>query len=504
MRKIIDLQMKIGQPDIADIKFDLSSRDEIPQLLMGLQAIYSNPPSKKAIIEALKENLGKDIDFHNGRPGMDLWKILVLGTIRLCCNWDFDKVHEMANNHITLRQMLGHSPEDIENQYKLQTIKDNLALFTPELMDRVNQIAIKHGHLLIGNKARKGLNVSCDSFVEETDVHFPTDISLLWDALRKSIHLIMMVCEMFNLTDWRQGEHHLRKLKRMLRKLQKLRSSNSKNPEKKAQREHQIKIAYRECLKQATMLVEKIKATIKVLETKGAGIIEIELIQQFIEHAERQIDQIDRRAIKDETIEHKEKVFSIFEPHTEWISKGKAGVPVELGIKVCIVKDQFGFILHHQVMEHQTDDQIAVSIMKESKDRFSNIISCSFDKGFHSKNNQDGLSKIIDTVVLPRKGKLSNEAQAIENAPIFKELRRKHSAVESSINALENHGLDRCPDHGIYGFKRYTAFAVLARNLQIVGSIEQKKRIRANNRRKNAQQQTMIVQPALASKRAKA
>jgi hypothetical protein len=127
--------MKIGQPDISDIKFDLSSRDEIPQLLMGLQAIYSNPPSKKAIIEALKENMGKNIDFHNGRPGMDLWKILVLGTIRLCCNWDFDKVHEMANNHITLRQMLGHCPNDIENQYKLQTIKDNLALFTPELMD---------------------------------------------------------------------------------------------------------------------------------------------------------------------------------------------------------------------------------------------------------------------------------------------------------------------------------------------------------------------------------
>jgi hypothetical protein len=228
------------------------------------------------------------------------------------------------------------------------------------------------------------------------------------------------------------------------------------------------------------------------------------VIQQFIEHAERQIDQIDRRAIQGETIKHEEKVFSIFEPHTEWISKGKAGVPVELGIKVCIVKDQFGFILHHHVMEHQTDDQIAVSIMKETKDRFSNIVSCSFDKGFHSNNNQDGLAKIIDTVVLQRKGKLSNESKAIENAPIFKELRRKHSAVESSINALENHGLDRCPDHGIDGFKRYTAFAIVARNLQIVGSIEQKKRIRANKRRINAQQKLMIEQPILAPKIAKA
>ena len=76
--------------------------------------------------------------------------------------------------------------------------------------------------------------------------------------------------------------------------------------------------------------------------------------------------------------------------------------------------------------------------------------------------------------------------------------------MESSINALENHGLDRCPDHGIDGFKRYTAFAILARNLQIVGSIEQKKRIRANKRRINAQQKLMTEQPMLAPKIAKA
>jgi hypothetical protein len=168
----------------------------------------------------------------------------------------------MANNHIKLRQMLGHCPDDIENQYKLQTIKDNLALFTPEMMDRINQIAINHGHLLIGNHARKGLNVSYDSFVEETDVHFPMDISLLWDALRKAIYLIMAVCAELDLSQWCQGEHHLRKLKRMFRKIQKLKRSNSKDSEKKAQREHQIKCAYRECLKQANMLVEKIKATL--------------------------------------------------------------------------------------------------------------------------------------------------------------------------------------------------------------------------------------------------
>jgi len=86
-------------------------------------------------------------------------------------------------------------------------------------------------------------------------------------------------------------------------------------------------------------------------------------------------------------------VFSLFEQHTEWISKGKAGVPVELGLKVCIVKDQNGFTLHHHVMENETDDKIAVSIVDEAQSRFPNLISCSFDKGFHSPSNQKELGE---------------------------------------------------------------------------------------------------------------
>ena len=90
---------------------------------------------------------------------------------------------------------------------------------------------------------------------------------------------------------------------------------------------------------------------IKALEIKG-----------FIGHAQRQMDQIERRVIGGEAILHEEKVFSIFQPHTEWISKGKAGVPVELGLKVCVVEDTQGYLLHHQVMHRQTDDQIAIGL----------------------------------------------------------------------------------------------------------------------------------------------
>ena len=95
---------------------------------------------------------------------MDLWKILVLGTLRLSCNWDYDKLMEIANNHLSLRLMLGHSIMDNDFRYALQTLKDNVSLFTPEILDKINQIVLKYGHEIVGMKPGEKLNASCDSF----------------------------------------------------------------------------------------------------------------------------------------------------------------------------------------------------------------------------------------------------------------------------------------------------------------------------------------------------
>ena len=114
MRKVIELQMEFWKKDISQIEFDIKSRDEIPKLLMGLQYIYSTPNVRAKVFKILKRILPINKQ-KAGRPGMDLWKILVLGTLRLNCNWDFDKVHEMANNHTRLRQMLGHSKNNFDS-----------------------------------------------------------------------------------------------------------------------------------------------------------------------------------------------------------------------------------------------------------------------------------------------------------------------------------------------------------------------------------------------------
>jgi hypothetical protein len=476
MRKIIEKQLKFGQRDIDKICIDIHSRDEIPQLLIGLQAIYCNKSLRENVFKILESIVPDNTSATNGRPGMDLWKILVLGAIRLNCNFDYDKLLELANEHKCIREFLGHSIFDFDQRYALQTLKDNLVMLTPEVLNQINELVVKLGHDLFG-KRDKELHGRCDSFVVETNVHFPTDINLLWDAMRKAITLIAREFSRLELTAWRQSEYILRKIKKLFNKANKLIRSNNQADKV---------LAHLEYIETAAAYIRRIRQDLDILIDMGAARpLFLTEINHFIGHAERQIDQICRRVINHENIPHHEKVFSIFETHTEWISKGKAGVPKELGLRVCILEDQLGFILHHHVMQKQTDDKIAVEMVSSAKGKYPNLTSCSFDKGFHSQKNQKYLSELLDRVILPRKGRLSEEAKAIEDSEDFKKARRSHSAVESAINALENHALDRCPDHGLHGFKRYVSLAVLARNIQILGAKIQQKELRRLNREEN-------------------
>lgn len=154
MRFVKNPQIHENGVDISKIKFDLKSRDELPQLLMGLQYLYTNDAIREEIFNLLETNILPEVDKRNGRPGMDLWKILVLGMIRLNLNWDYDRLHNEANYHLQIREMLGHGALDKE-YYHLQTLKDNLALLSPELLDKINQVIVKAGHGLIKKKKSK-------------------------------------------------------------------------------------------------------------------------------------------------------------------------------------------------------------------------------------------------------------------------------------------------------------------------------------------------------------
>ena len=219
--------------------------------------------------------------------------------------------------------MLGHGSMDADYQYGLQALKDNIALFTPEILDRINQIVIKYGHKIAGKKKDEKLTGSCDSFVVETNVHFPTDINLLFDALRKILTLIMAICGEMHFSEWRQGKHHIRKIKKLFRAAQQVKHVATKDPVKKAKRKELIIQAHQTYIDMAQVYIDRVRQTLLNFDSADIMMwLRISQIQDYIQHAERQIDQIRRRVVEGEAIPHADKVFSLFEPHTEWISKG--------------------------------------------------------------------------------------------------------------------------------------------------------------------------------------
>ena len=489
MRKVIDIQMQINEIPIPEIYIDIKSRDEIPKVLLGLQHIYCNPIMREEVFEVLRRIIPEGTNTKTGRPGMHLWRVLVLGAVRLCCNWDFDKLREIANNHRTLREMLCHGLRDMDYIYSLQTLKDNLSLFEQNHLDEINQIVVKAGHKALGKKGEGVLRCQCDSFVGETNVHFPTDINLLLDAIFKVIILVTRESKKAGIHGWGKSVSNMFKIKSHYRKMQKLKSSKSKDEKKKQEREELILKEYREYIAMVQLYLRRATETMIILLSKGeCNMARLLKIEEFISEANKLIDQIERRKFKGETIPHSEKVFSIFERHTEWICKGKAGVRQELGLRISVLKDQHGFILYHHVMEKETDDKVAVLMIEEAKRRFSRLSSCSFDKGYYSPSNKEKLSTLIPEVYLPKKGRLSQVEKEVEGSEEFVLARRNHSSVESSINALEHSGLDRCPDHGIKGFKRYTALSVLTRNIQTLGTIIQQKELKSLKRKEKLRQ----------------
>ena len=298
----------------------------------------------------------------------------------------------------------------------------------------------------------------------------------MFDAARKVIQLVAQLSDKFNITDWRQYQHNIKTIKKHYRKAQQSKRGKKRNEEQQVQQTQEAHKAYIEIADsffgKAIQTIDYINEhqTLSIIDT--AKLLEID---DYLKHGARQIDQIKRRVLQGEVIPNKEKTYSLFEPHTERICKGKLGVPVELGVKVCIVEDKDQFILHHEVMWKQTDDKLTVSMAKATKQKYPNLHSISYDKGFYSKGNREQLSEILDAFALPKKGKLSEADKSIQSSDNYIKAKQKHSAVESAINALDNHGLDRCPDHGKLGLERYVAIAIVSRNIQRIGSILQKR-----------------------------
>jgi len=214
-----------AQPDlqiipIEKIQLPTRSRAELPPILAGLQWIWTHPTLKAEIFALLEAKLlaGKKA---TGRTGMDLWQILVLGVVRLGLDADWDRMEDLANHHLLVRQMLGVPVSTWGAGAKTfghQTLRDNVALLDDSVLKEINARIAAAGREVFAKKGGAplaALEIKVDTYVLETDVHFPTDLNLLWDAGRKCVDLIEKYRDRFGyaLPGWRQAKDWRRRFK---------------------------------------------------------------------------------------------------------------------------------------------------------------------------------------------------------------------------------------------------------------------------------------------------
>jgi len=471
MRINYDPQMTFGMVPIEKIEFDIFSRHEITPVLMSLQHLYVHEKEAlNEILDLIKNDINQNGSNKLGCCGLKYWEILVLASVRLGCDLDLDALQDLSDNHRNLRQMLKVGPYD-DKRYPRSTIHDNLSKLTAGTIGKIIRKVVDIGHKFKPEAIEK---VRGDSFVLKKNIHYPTDTNLIFDGIRKTIELSVKIAEEHDIVGWRQHAHLLRKFKEIRRTIERVARSRGKD------KKEQLFELYKEMIKEAQKLTDRALSTIRTFQALKKADISlfwdgvISNLYFFIAGTEYVCDLAERRMINDETIPNPEKVFSLFEPDTELINRGKVPIPIEFGHRVLIMEDSAGFIIHSQVMDiGMTDNKILTDVMKRLQEQYNNKIrSASFDKGFWSPANLNELSQLVDIACLPKKGGRSQADKIREGIREFGDARRKHAGVESAIHALvAGNGLDRCRDKGPDGYRRYFALAVLGRNLHTLGRI---------------------------------
>ena len=471
MRHLYQAQPDLQLTPIEKIRLPLKSRDELPPILAGLQWLWMHPTLKAEILSLIEAAVLADKK-PTGRTGMTLWQILVLGVVRLGLDADWDRMEDMANHHLLVRKMLQVPAQpwgDEEKMFGHQTLRDNVALLDDALLQQINARIAAAGREVFAKKdgaPLAALEIKADSYVLETDVHFPTDLNLLWDSGRKCVDVIedCLACG-HALPGWRKFKDWRRQLKNLQRSASQIVYRGGPN------KEARVKKAVREYLTVGREISGKVQQSLLELCDLSVESTRWERLEYFHRMLDKHLDLVARRLLNGETIPQSEKVFSIFEPHTEWIQKGKQRPNVELGHKLLIATDQNQMIHDYRVLMHEAEMDHSIPVADRLLGRYGagSVASLSFDKGFTREADRQLLGLYIAQVVMPKRGKKNAAETERESGKKFGALRKQHSAVESEINSLEHHGLNRCLDVGIEGYHRYVGLGVMSYNLHVIG-----------------------------------
>src|SRR5213593_3056178 len=412
-----------------------------------------------------------------GRPGLTPDQVLRSLILMRIKNWDYRELRERINDGYTLRKFTGFYCQPVPRHNAFNQAFNRLIASTVErLNDAVVEAAV-HDGLEDGKKLR------ADTTVVETDIHWPTDATLLWDTVRVLTRLIGRLRDIVP-KDVPRFASRKRAARKRMQKLQRMTAS---------QREGQQVSTYRQLLAITQEVLTNARRTLEATARSRAktptDALTIEELRKdltdYCSLGDRVVDQARRRILDGEQVPASEKLYSIFEPHTDLLKRGKINKPPEFGHKVFLAESAQGLITQYRVLDGNPSDEDHVrSSLSSHKKTFGSAPEVfATDRGFDSADNQKICRKarIACASIPQRGGQKTAERQACEKSPEFKKAQRFRAGIEGRISVLfRGRGMKRCLARGNDRFRVFVGVAVLANNLMKIAELL----IRRDNKKK--------------------
>lgn len=322
-------------------------------------------------------------------------------------------------------------------------------------------------------KLTRGRKLRTDGMVVETNIHHPTDSSLLADGVRvlsrllKGAKAVLQQGAQLAADTFRDRNRSARKAARRIHE-----ASRRRGEEASAH----VQEAYRRLVRitQASVAqARRVLAALKGHKDKRAQKLKADL-ERFIPRIEQVIAQTRRRVFEGEKVPASEKIVSLFEPHTEVICRGKANKPVEFGRKVWLDEVEGGIVSDYRILKGNPSDK---EQWRPSLDHHVELFGqppylASGDRGVYSASNEAYAERMgVKRVILPKPGHKTEARRQHERQRWFRRGRRFHAGIEGRISVLmRKHGLDRCLYHGEDGFGRWVGWGIIAGNLAVMGA----------------------------------
>jgi IS5 family transposase len=301
-----------------------------------------------------------------------------------------------------------------------------------------------------------------DTTVYETNIHYPTDSSLLWDSFRTLARLLRKIQQELPRLALKHRFHDDK-----VKKLAYFIARNGASPKKGTRRA--VKSTYRELIGRVTWIAGVARQT---LSTLGKAGYEAELVSHYLPIVEKIIDQADQRVFQGVMPAADDKIYSLFEEHTELLKRGKAGKPIEFGHKILLAQTGEKFIHHYQVFPKRQEDQdlLEPTLKAHAKLFGFDPEVLATDKGFYKSMTQIfSLEERITTVSICKKGRRNQQEYERESSEEFKDGQRFRAGCEGSISVLKRaFNLGKCLFKGFKNYAASVGCAVFCHNLVLL------------------------------------